>query len=209
MSYPLEDIKVLDMPRVLAKPFAGRMLCDLIKLEPPEGDISRLWGARTNGQSGFFNQQNTGKRGIAVDLTIADGAALVKCLAAEADILLENFRGGVMEHFGLGWADLQVINPRLIMCSISGFGQVGPESTHAAYAPIIHAEGGLVAGQSRINATPCPSEVWPTAESYLMVAGDFRYIWRRLLEHNHEVLSDWLNLDAGEHKLEADKAPLL
>lgn len=155
MSYPLEGLKVLDMSRVLAGPFAGRMLSDLgadvVKLEPPEGDVTRHWGRVRKGISGYYNQQNAGKRNIAVDLTHQKGIDVVKALVAEADILIENFRPDVMGRLGLDYDTLSKINPRLIMLSISGFGPNNPDSRRAAYAPIVHAEIGLVARQAEIT----------------------------------------------------------
>ncbi len=157
MNYPLAGIRVLDMSRVLAGPFAGRMLSDLgadvVKVEPPEGDVTRNWGARINGQASYFNQQNVGKRGICVDLGVAGGADLIKQLVARADVLIENFRPDVMGRLGLGYDVLKAINPRLVMLSISGFGHNGPESHRAAYAPIIHAESGLVARQKNVSGS--------------------------------------------------------
>ena len=94
MEFPLAGVKVLDMSRVLAGPFAGRMLCDLgadvVKLEPPDGDVTRLWGRQVAGISGYFNQQNAGKRNISVDLSQAQGVELVKRLAGAADLLIGN-----------------------------------------------------------------------------------------------------------------------
>ena len=149
MSKPLEGIRVLDLTRVFAGPIAGRTLSDLgadvVKIESPEGDVSRLWGRRTVGLSTYFTQQNCGKRNVCVDLNAADGPELVARLAEEADIIIENFRPGVMAKFGLDWPALTDRNPRLIMLSISGFGQDGPESQRAAYASIIHAESGVLA----------------------------------------------------------------
>ena len=147
-GYPLEGLKVLDFSRVLAGPFAGRMLSDLgaevVKVEPPEGDSSRLWGKMTAGISGYFNMINAGKRGISIDLR-ADGAqALVLELVKHADVVLENFRPDVMSRLGIGYETLAAANPKLIMLSISGFGRDGPESQRPAYAPIVHAELGLI-----------------------------------------------------------------
>ena len=147
-GYPLEGLKVLDFSRVLAGPFAGRMLSDLgaevVKVEPPEGDSSRLWGKMTAGISGYFNMINAGKRGISIDLR-ADGAqALVLALVKHADVVLENFRPDVMSRLGIGYETLAAANPKLIMLSISGFGRDGPESQRPAYAPIVHAELGLI-----------------------------------------------------------------
>ena len=122
MAFPLDGIKVVDMSRVLAGPFAGRMLSDLgaevIKLEPPEGDVTRFWGRKIGGISGYFHQQNAGKKNISIDLSQQNGVALAKALIAEADILIENFRPDVMLRLGLDYDVLAALNPRLIMLSI-------------------------------------------------------------------------------------------
>ena len=147
-QYPLQGLKVLDFSRVLAGPFAGRMLCDLgadvVKIEPPEGDITRLWGRNIAGIPGYYHQQNAGKRDLCVDLRAEGAQALVFELVAEADILIENYRPDVMARLGIDYASLAAVNPRLIMLSISGFGQGGPESLRPAYAPVVHAEVGLI-----------------------------------------------------------------
>ena len=161
-GYPLEGIKVLDMSRVLAGPFAGRMLSDLgadvVKVEPPDGDITRLWGHTVAGISGYFQQQNVGKRDICVDLAAPGGPELIKALVPHADVLIENFRPGIMTRYGLDYPQLQVLNPSLVMLSVSGFGQEGPESQRAAYAAIIHAESGLMARQAKTSSAP-PADV--------------------------------------------------
>ncbi|MBI2765642.1 MAG: CoA transferase [Chloroflexi bacterium] len=155
MSYPLEGIRVLDMSRVLAGPFATRMLCDLgadvVKVEPPEGDTTRLWGRDIGGNPGYYHQQNVGKRNICIDLGQPRGPELVKALAARADAVVENFRPGVMARYGISYDALRQVNPALVMLSISGFGQDGPEAKRAAYAPIIHAESGLIARQAELS----------------------------------------------------------
>ncbi|MEZ7819245.1 MAG: CaiB/BaiF CoA-transferase family protein [Pseudomonadales bacterium] len=157
-QYPLEGLKVLDFSRVLAGPFAGRMLCDLgadvVKVEPPDGDVTRLWGKVIQGLPGYYHQQNAGKRNICMDLR-ADGAKeLVFQLVKEADILIENYRPDVMPRLGLGYEDLKAVNPKLIMLSISGFGHGGPESHRPAYAPIVHAEAGLMYRQADRGGLP-------------------------------------------------------
>lgn len=143
---PLEGIRVLDMSRVLAGPFAGRILSDLgaevVKLEPPEGDVTRQWGQVRAGLAGFYTQQNVGKSNICVDLRTKAGPELVKRLVAHAHVLIENFRPGVMARYELAYDKLVAVNPALVMVSISGFGQEGPESQRAAYAPILHGESG-------------------------------------------------------------------
>lgn len=145
---PLDGVRVLDLTRVFAGPIAGRTLSDLgadvVKVEPPDGDVTRLWGKKAAGLSTYFTQQNCGKRNVCIDLGAADGPELVARLAERADVVIENFRPGVMARHGLSWAELSTRNPRLIMLSISGFGQEGPESQRAAYASIIHAESGIL-----------------------------------------------------------------
>ncbi|MGB3734965.1 MAG: CaiB/BaiF CoA-transferase family protein [Ilumatobacter sp.] len=145
---PLEGVRVLDLTRVFAGPIAGRTLSDLgadvVKVEPPDGDVTRLWGRKTAGLSSYFTQQNCGKRNVCIDLNADGGPELVARLAAQADVVIENFRPGVMAKFGIDWSALSERKPSLIMLSISGFGQEGPESQRAAYASIIHAESGIL-----------------------------------------------------------------
>ncbi|MAI41492.1 MAG: hypothetical protein CMP95_03450 [Gammaproteobacteria bacterium] len=158
MEYPLTGIKVLDLSRVLAGPYAGRMLAELgaevVKVEPPEGDMTRNWGKSIGGITGYYNHCNLGKRGICVDM-LADGAVdLIKDLVKEADILIENFRPGVMQRLGISYEILAAVNAKLIMLSISGFGQRGPESRRPAFASVIHAEAGLVSRKSVRTGDP-------------------------------------------------------
>lgn len=149
---PLEQVRVLDLTRVLAGPFVGRMLADLgadvVKVEPPEGDVSRHFGHRRGAQSGYYVQWNAGKRNVSIDLSAPEGPAIVRRLASVADVVVENFRPGVLASFGLDWERLSADHPGLVMLSISGFGQDGPESQRAAYAGIIHAESGWLARQA-------------------------------------------------------------
>ncbi len=158
LNYPLAGLKVLDFSRVLAGPFAGRMLCDLgadvVKIEPPDGDITRLWGKVVAGLPGYFHQQNAGKRNMCVDLRAAGARELMLEMVAQADIVIENYRPDVMGRLGLGYEDLQAVNPKIIMLSISGFGHNGPESHRPAYAPIVHAETGLMARQAKRGNIP-------------------------------------------------------
>lgn len=157
MQYPLQGIRVLDFSRVVAGPFAGRLLNDLgadvVKVEPPEGDNTRLHGKTVLGISGFFNQQNAGKRNICLDLRAPGAVELVKALVAVVDIVIENYRPGVMGRLGIDYAALSVVNPKLIMLSITGFGQEGPESTRPSYAPVVHAEVGLMHRLAARNKT--------------------------------------------------------
>ncbi len=136
------------MTRVVSGPVVGRALADLgadvVKLEPPEGDVTRLWGEERRGIAGFFLQQNAGKRNVCIDLKAAGAVELVSDLASVADVLVENFRPGVLERLGITWEALSARNPRLVMASISGFGQDGPDAQRPAYASIIHAESGII-----------------------------------------------------------------
>lgn len=144
---PLDGIRVLDFSIMLAGPYCARLLADVgadvIKIEPPEGDDMRLRTPVRDGHSAYFGQLNAGKRSLALDLKSGDAIKLVYQLVAETDILVENFRPGVMDRLGLGYEALLKINPRLIYCSISGYGQTGPDSERAAYAMIVHAESGF------------------------------------------------------------------
>ena len=116
MEYPLEGLKVLDFSRVLAGPFAGRMLSDLgadvVKVEPPDGDVTRYWGHEIANITGYFHQQNAGKKNICIDLRAPDAPGLVKQLVAEADIVIENYRPDVMDRLGVGYVDLNAVNEK-------------------------------------------------------------------------------------------------
>jgi crotonobetainyl-CoA:carnitine CoA-transferase CaiB-like acyl-CoA transferase len=156
-GYPLAHLRVLDFSRVLAGPFAGRMLSDLgadvVKVEPPDGDVTRFWGRVIAGLPGYYHQQNAGKRNVSIDLRAAGAKALVLELVQKADVLIENYRPDVMPRLGLGYDVLRAVNPRLVMLSISGFGKDGPESHRPAYAPIVHAEAGLIDRARRRGST--------------------------------------------------------
>jgi len=166
---PLASLRVLDLSRVLAGPFAGRMLADMgadvVKVEPPEGDITRGWGAVRHGLGGYFTQQNAGKRTVCIDLDTPGGASLVSRLAQRADVLIENFRPGVLARHGLAWEQLHALNPRLVMLSISGFGATSPEAQRPAYAAVLHAEAGIVARQSEFDAAPPTDPVLSIADT--------------------------------------------
>ena len=148
---PLEGVRVLDLSRALSGPYAGRLLADLgadvVKFEPPDGDMTRYLGEVRHGLSGLYTQLNAGKRNICVDLDTVEGRALARRLAAAADVLVENFRPGVLERLGLGWPELSAANPGLVLLSITGFGQAGPEAGRRAFAPVIHAESGVLGRQ--------------------------------------------------------------
>jgi CoA:oxalate CoA-transferase len=160
----LEGITVLDLTRVVAGPACTRTLADLgaevFKIEPPEGDMLRRGVPKVQGVAIGFAQLNAGKRHLSVDLSLPRGRALVQELAAQVDVLVENYRPGVAARLGLGYADVRATNPGIIYCSISGYGQTGLAAGRRAYAPIIHAELGLVELNARERGTrPLPEAV--------------------------------------------------
>jgi formyl-CoA transferase len=139
-------LRVLDFSTTIAGPHCTRMLADtgaeVIKIESAEGETMRSRAPLRSGCSTAFGQLNVGKKSVVLDLKSADGLEAVEKLVAGSDILVENFRPGVMQRLRLGYDALAAINPRLIYCSISGYGQTGPSATLPAYAPVIHAASG-------------------------------------------------------------------
>jgi crotonobetainyl-CoA:carnitine CoA-transferase CaiB-like acyl-CoA transferase len=146
MNSALEGLRVLDFTTTIAGPHCTRLLADLgaevIKIESPEGDMMRTRPPLRNGASTSFGQLNAGKKSIALDLKSPVAVAAVRRLVATADVVVENFRPGVMRRFGLDYQALQPIKPELIYCAISGYGQTGPSAELPAYAPVIHAASG-------------------------------------------------------------------
>ena len=147
---PLSGLLVADFSRVLAGPFATMMLADLgarvVKVERPVlGDDSRGYGPFTGGRSLYFARVNRGKESVALDLKDPADLAVARRLAARADVVVENYRPGVMARLGLGAADLLATNPRLVCCSISGFGQTGPWSQRPAYDAVVQGMSGIMA----------------------------------------------------------------
>ena len=150
---PLAGLKVLELARVLAGPWAGQTLADLgadvVKVEGPEGDGTRQWGppwVEHDGEraAAYYHSTNRGKRGIVADFRNADDLARVKALAAGADVVIENFKTGALAKFGLDFASLSAVNPRLVYCSITGFGQTGPRSHEAGYDFVIQGMSGFM-----------------------------------------------------------------
>lgn len=157
---PLEGIKVLDFSRVLAGPWLTMSLADLgaevWKIENVKGgDDTRAWSVPNyKGVSTYFLCANRGKQSIAVDLKAPEGKALVIELAKQADVVVENFRTGTMDRLGLGWKTMHELNPRLVYCSITGYGQSGPERTRPGYDFIMQAESGLMSITGEVDGPP-------------------------------------------------------
>ncbi len=146
---PLSGVKVLDLTRVLSGPYCGQMLHDLgaevLKIENPlHGDDSRLFQPFRETKSLYFEMINSGKKSITLNFKNPKAVEILKQLIKEADILLENFRPGIMEKFGLGYEAVKLINPRLIFASISGFGQDGPDALKPSYDILAQARGGFM-----------------------------------------------------------------
>jgi CoA:oxalate CoA-transferase len=173
--FPLAGIRVLDLSRAISGPMIGRMLCDLgaevVKIEVPGMDITQVFGPRSRGHSGLYVQMNAGKQNVSIDLANPDGAALLRQLVAHADIVIENFRPGTVDRLGVGWSALSEINPRLVMLSVSGFGQWGPETGRQAYAPVLHAESGLLGRQAEVDGVAPKDVVMALADSVTSLHG--------------------------------------
>ena len=151
MTLPLASVRILDLSTVLSGPIAAAMLCDqgasVIKVESHEGDTSRMIGPAKGDLSAMFIASNRGKRSIALDLKAPAAQAVLQALVKQSDVLINNFRPGVMDRLGLSDAALKSLNPRLIHLSITGFGATGPASADKAYDAVIQAVGGVCASQ--------------------------------------------------------------
>jgi crotonobetainyl-CoA:carnitine CoA-transferase CaiB-like acyl-CoA transferase len=167
MAGALSSLRVLDLTRVLAGPWAAQVLGDLgaevVKIERPgSGDETRAWGppylrdadGNDTTESAYYLSANRNKRSVTVDFTTEKGQEIVRRLAATSDVLLENFKAGGLAQYGLGYDALRQINPALIYCSITGFGQTGPYSGRAGYDFLIQAMGGLMSITGRADGTP-------------------------------------------------------
>ena len=166
-SSALAHLKVLDLTRVLAGPWCTQMLADMgadvIKIEKPgEGDDTRHWGppflqdaqGQDTAHASYFTACNRNKRSIAIDIAKPQGQALIKELALQSDILVENFKVGGLAHYGLDYASVHALNPRLIYCSITGFGQTGPYAERAGYDLMIQAMSGMMSITGKPEGTP-------------------------------------------------------
>jgi crotonobetainyl-CoA:carnitine CoA-transferase CaiB-like acyl-CoA transferase len=167
---PLDGVRVLDFTRVLSGPHATRMLCDLgadvIKVEPPEGDITRTVNPRINGLATYFVQQNAGKRNISLDTRKPESVELLVRLAALCDVVVENFRPGVLDRMGLGYEVLSARHPGIIYASISGYGSTGPWAGRRAYAPVVGAETGITKEQGDARGGHYANDPFSHADVY-------------------------------------------
>jgi len=172
MTGALKGIKVLDLSRILAGPWASQMLADfgaqVIKIERPnKGDDTRYWGppfikektSTQPPQAAYFHSTNRNKQSIAIDIQHKTGQQIIKDLVKNADVFIENFKVGALAKYGLDYPKLKLLNPNLIYCSITGFGQTGPSSERAGYDAMIQGEGGLMSITGVANGEPMKAGV--------------------------------------------------
>ena len=172
MAGALEGIKVIDLSRILAGPWASQMLADfgaqVIKIERPnKGDDTRYWGppfikektSTQPPQAAYFHSTNRNKQSIAIDIQHKTGQQIIKDLVKNADVFIENFKVGALAKYGLDYPKLKLLNPNLIYCSITGFGQTGPSSERAGYDAMIQGEGGLMSITGVANGEPMKAGV--------------------------------------------------
>ncbi len=167
MAGPLNGFRVLDLSRILAGPWASQMLADLgaevIKIERPgAGDDTRGWGppympdeaGESSGEAAYFHAANRGKKSVCIDMAKPEGQALIKNLARQSEVLIENFKVGGLKKYGLDYDSLKNLNPKLVYCSITGFGQTGPYAERAGYDFMIQAMGGMMSVTGEAEGQP-------------------------------------------------------
>jgi CoA:oxalate CoA-transferase len=192
---------VLDLSRVVSGPLCGRLLADLgadvVKVEPPDGDVTRIAPPHVDGVSVYFAQMNAGKRNVCIDLKAPGGPVLIARLAEQCDVLIENFRPGVLTKAGLGFEELLSRNPRLVYCSITGWGQEGPWRDRKSFAPLVHAETGTMELAGRMRDRPPEQEVQIHGDTYpaLMAANA---ITAALFQRTRTGRGQHLDISMGE-----------
>ena len=198
---PLEGIRVLDLTRVVSGPVSTRILADLgadvIKVEPPQGDLMRRALPRVGEMPALFAQLNAGKRCICVDLAQPGGPELLIRLADASDVLVENFRPGVLARHGLDAEALCARNPRLVYCSITGYGQRGVWSGRRAYAPLVHGESGTLELAARKSRAPLIPQVQSHGDVYAAVLAS-NAVLAALLERERTGLGQHIDVSMAE-----------
>ena len=201
---PLEGVRVLDFTRVLSGPHATRMLADLgaevIKVEPPMGDLTRFATPRINSQSSYFTQQNVGKKNISLDMTKPEAVEILKQLIAHCDVVIENFRPGVMRKMGLDYEALRSSNPRLIYASISGYGATGPWVTRRAYAPVVNAETGITKFQGDVRGGQYANDPHSHGDVYTALEASAAVL-AALYQREHTQLGQYIDVSMAETML--------
>jgi len=201
---PLEGVRVLDFTRVLSGPHATRMLADLgaevIKVEPPMGDLTRFATPRINSQSSYFTQQNVGKKNISLYMTKPEAVEILKWLVARCDVVIENFRPGVMKKMGLDYEALRSSNPRLIYASISGYGATGPWVTRRAYAPVVNAETGITRHQGDVRGGQYANDPHSHGDVYTALEASAA-ILAALYQREHTQCGQYIDVSMAETML--------
>jgi len=201
---PLEGIRVLDFTRVLSGPHATRMLSDLgaevIKVEPPMGDMTRFAMPRVNSLSSYFIQQNVGKKNISLDMTKPQAVELLKKLVSHCDIVIENFRPGVMHKMGLDYETLSQLNPRLIYTSITGYGATGSWTTRRAYAPVVNAESGITKHQGDVRGGQYANDPHSHGDVYTALEAASA-ILAALYQREHTGVGQYIDVSMAETML--------
>ena len=187
MAGPLSNIRVLDLTRVLAGPWATQMLADfgaeVIKIEKPgEGDDTRGWGPPflknpdgSRGDAAYFLSANRGKTSVCIDMASAEGQKLIRALAAKSDVVIENFKVGGLKKYGLDYDSLKAVNPKLIYCSITGFGQDGPYAQRAGYDFMIQGMAGFMSVTGEPDGQPMKSGCGLCRYFHRPPCGDWHY----------------------------------
>jgi len=195
---------VLDFTRVLSGPHATRMLADLgaevIKVEPPMGDLTRFATPRINSQSSYFTQQNVGKKNISLDMTKPQAVEILKLLVARCDVVIENFRPGVMKKMGLDYEALRSSNPRLIYASISGYGATGPWVTRRAYAPVVNAETGITKHQGDVRGGQYANDPHSHGDVYTALEASAAVL-AALYQREHTQCGQYIDVSMAETML--------
>lgn len=207
-SRPLHGVIVLDFTRVLSGPHATRMLADLgadvIKLEPPSGDLTRFSAPRINSLSTYFVQQNTGKKNVSIDLDNEEGRDLVARMIERVDVVIENFRPGVMDKWGLDFTTMSARNPRLVYVSISGFGADGPWGSRRAYAPVVNAETGITKSQGDARASQYANDPHSHADVYTGMQAATAAL-AALYQREHTGRGQYIDISMAETMLYANE----
>ncbi len=204
MTTPLKGIRVLDLTRVLSGPHCTRMLADLgadvIKVEPPEGDLTRFSSPRVNGLASYFVQQNAGKRNISIDLSKPGAAEIVLGLAERCDVMVENFRPGVMTRNGLGYDAVASRNPRIVYASITGYGATGPWVSRRAYAPVVGAETGMTKSQGDARGGAYANDPHSHADVYTSLEA-CSAILAALIQRQRSGRGQWIDVSMAQTML--------
>lgn len=197
---PLVGLIVLDFTAFIAGPYASRLMADMgatvIKIEPVGGEATRSAPPSSNGMGGVFSVMNAGKKSVTLNLADPEGRDIAARLAAKADVVLENFRPGVMKRLGLDYDTLSKENPALVYCSVSGYGQTGPSAQGAAYAPIVNAASGYALGEFRYQrATDKPEPTRTVAADVLAANHALIAIMTALYRRRETGRGDYVDSD--------------